>query len=98
MAMLHWRAFVLALILLAQQCNGVPKVDESSPRKNKETSEIYTTATPAATDSGVSSSAADKSSQSASSLSLHAIHLTSKNFAESVGDGNVWLIEFYTPW
>jgi hypothetical protein len=32
------------------------------------------------------------------SLSLRVIELTSKNFAASIGDGNVWLIEFYTPW
>ena len=31
-------------------------------------------------------------------LSLRVIELTSKNFGDSVGDGNVWLIEFYTPW
>jgi thiol-disulfide isomerase/thioredoxin len=31
-------------------------------------------------------------------LSLSVIDLTSQNFARSVSDGNVWLIEFYTPW
>jgi thioredoxin-like negative regulator of GroEL len=31
-------------------------------------------------------------------LSLRVIELTSKNFGTSMGDGNVWLIEFYTPW
>jgi protein disulfide-isomerase-like protein len=31
-------------------------------------------------------------------LSLAVIELTSQNFARTVGDGNVWLIEFYTPW
>ena len=31
-------------------------------------------------------------------LSIQAIQLTSKNFGAYVGDGNVWLIEFYTPW
>jgi hypothetical protein len=30
--------------------------------------------------------------------SRYAIPLTSKNFSDKVGDGNVWLIEFYTPW
>jgi len=30
-------------------------------------------------------------------LGLQVIELTSLNFAASVGDGNVWLIEFYTP-
>ena len=28
---------------------------------------------------------------------LQVIELTSQNFGASVGDGNVWLIEFYTP-
>lgn len=31
-------------------------------------------------------------------ISLLPISLTSQNFASTVGDGNVWLIEFYTPW
>lgn len=31
-------------------------------------------------------------------LSLSVIDLTSQNFATTVNDGNVWLIEFYTPW
>jgi hypothetical protein len=36
--------------------------------------------------------------EAATSLSLRVVTMTSKNFATSVGDGNVWLIEFYTPW
>jgi protein disulfide-isomerase-like protein len=31
-------------------------------------------------------------------LSLEVIELTSSNFAATVNDGNVWLIEFYTSW
>ena len=31
-------------------------------------------------------------------LSLNVIELNSRNFDSMVGDGNVWLIEFYTPW
>jgi thioredoxin-like negative regulator of GroEL len=31
-------------------------------------------------------------------LSLEVIELTSTNFATTVNDGNVWLIEFYTSW
>lgn len=31
-------------------------------------------------------------------LSLDVVEITSKNFATTIGDGNVWLIEFYTPW
>lgn len=26
------------------------------------------------------------------------IQLTSRNFDESLSDGNIWLIEFYAPW
>jgi hypothetical protein len=29
---------------------------------------------------------------------LRVVELTSKNFASTIGDGNIWLIEFYTPW
>ena len=32
------------------------------------------------------------------SLSLNVIDLNSRNFDSMVADGNVWLIEFYTPW
>lgn len=31
-------------------------------------------------------------------LSLEVVELTSTNFATTVNDGNVWLIEFYTSW
>jgi protein disulfide-isomerase-like protein len=31
-------------------------------------------------------------------MGLDVIDLTSKNFAAHIGDGNVWLIEFYTGW
>jgi hypothetical protein len=40
----------------------------------------------------------EKKTEALKSLSLRVIELTSKNYASSVGDGNVWLIEFYTPW
>ena len=33
-----------------------------------------------------------------SSLNLNVIELNSRNFDSMVADGNVWLIEFYTPW
>jgi len=49
-----------------------------------------------------STTASDKkqqqSSSSSSTLSVNVIELTSKNFASNIGDGNVWLIEFYTDW
>ena len=32
------------------------------------------------------------------SLSLRPIDITSKEYTSNVGDGNVWLIEFFTPW
>jgi protein disulfide-isomerase-like protein len=35
---------------------------------------------------------------SSTTIPLEVIELTSQNFASHVGDGNVWLIEFYTPW
>ena len=31
-------------------------------------------------------------------LDLNPFELTSKNFANTIKDGNLWLIEFYTPW
>lgn len=30
--------------------------------------------------------------------SRNAIQLTAKTFSKEISDGNVWLIEFYTPW
>ena len=33
-----------------------------------------------------------------SPLPLSVIELNSKNFDSMVGDGNIWLVEFYTPW
>jgi hypothetical protein len=33
-----------------------------------------------------------------STLSLKPYELDSRNYDSHVGDGNVWLIEFYTPW
>ena len=38
-----------------------------------------------------------KKEQKEQTLNLRVVEMTSKIFA-STGDGNVWLIEFYTPW
>lgn len=40
---------------------------------------------------------ADTQPPDSETLDLRVIELTSKNFGSLVGDGNVWLIEFYTP-
>ena len=57
---------------------------------------VATTATTSAATSAVTSAATEPP---VGTLSLDVIDLTSKNFGTTVGigDGNVWLIEFYTP-
>ena len=45
----------------------------------------------------IKNSATEKDN-AASTLSLKPYELDSRNYDSHVGDGNVWLIEFYTPW
>lgn len=41
---------------------------------------------------------ATEKDNAASTLSLKPYDLDSRTYDSHVGDGNVWLIEFYTPW
>jgi hypothetical protein len=41
---------------------------------------------------------ATEKDKAASTLSLKPYDLDSRNYDSHVGDGNVWLVEFYTPW
>jgi hypothetical protein len=76
---------MIALLCLVKPLSAVASVKVSaspSPPSSKDTS----------------SKTVESSKEEQTPLSLHAIPLTSKNFGANVGDGNVWLIEFYTPW
>jgi type II secretory pathway component GspD/PulD (secretin) len=48
--------------------------------------------------SGGSSSEKDSAKDKTNSLVLEVTELNSRNFDSLVSDGNVWLVEFYTPW
>lgn len=66
---------------------------------------VTTSSSSSSIKTGIKTSSKESSSQSSSSndqqqqsLSLDVVELTSTNFASTVSDGNVWLIEFYTGW
>jgi hypothetical protein len=83
-----WRAILLWLALLslpssiADNANNVA----TPSRKDEKDQSTRTSQIPK-----------NEADETEGTPSRFAIQLTSANFAKELGDGNIWLIEFYTP-
>lgn len=96
------KVFLVALLAVVQSSSVAASVkvstssNPSRPSKDAFSETNVNKVTSQTTKDESSSSTAAKEEHKA--LSLQVIPLTSKNFGANVGDGNIWLIEFYTPW
>ena len=87
----------LAILVLCCCCSHLPTTFVSAADVDSTTTTKSSIDTTTANSESDVNEEDDKDSE-LSSLSLNVIELNSRNFDSMVADGNVWLIEFYTPW